>query len=87
MQEKRKTRRVYARRAPKTRTMPPKETMLAVAAPVAWTGRLGDAPLGFMMAPVELGMVLLTPGTMGALMVGLGATGVAGGAWIWPSLI
>jgi hypothetical protein len=59
--------------------MPPKETMLAVAAPVAWTGTLAVAE-GWMMAPVELGTVPLTPGTMGALRVGTGATGVALGA-------
>lgn len=56
---------------------------LAAAAPVAWAGALEDAPAGreeaggVRIAPVELGMVELTPGTIGVTSVGRGATGVA----------
>lgn len=121
---------------------PPKETMLLEAAPVACAGPVPDAlagrvaepeappvaELGRAEPPVEIGTVLLTPGTMGVARVGTGAMGVAeatggettagadegttgaltegttaetegttdgatgaegvaGGAWIWPSLI
>lgn len=71
------------------RTRPPKETMLLPAAPVDWetplvvglAPRLTEAlgPEGERIAPVELGLVALPPGTIGVTMVGTGATGVAVG--------
>ena len=58
--------------------------MVVPAAPVAWAGPLVVALAagadGERMAPVELGMVELTPGAMGVTSVGTGATGVALGA-------
>jgi hypothetical protein len=64
---------------------PPNETMLEPAAPVTCAGALVEALAagrdeagGVTTAPpVELGMVELTPGTMGVTSVGTGTMGVA----------
>jgi hypothetical protein len=72
--------------APTARARPPKLTKLEPAAPVFW-GRPEEAvpeapadlvaePAGMEGEPVPAGTVELPP-TMGTLMVGTGATGVA----------